>query len=285
MKQIGMKQIFNSVSIVVVALLSLCQVRLAFAQLNTFEAGQPIRASEMNHNFEVVQEQIEEISTSSITDAGCSATQQENSVLIECSDGTSGVIAGAGTVIAFPEGQVGAIEPSVYNTGEVVVVDSSNVVLGLATDRERNNPSAYFISLDVVLAQGAIEAVLYNDAATGSVRLLSYNAGAPNSATSLVFISDDCSGDAWIKPSSDWAPLGFAAHNGSFFVIPAGQDVERLLFKSRLLSEQVNYNAEYYPAGECSMGEFVYDAYKAAPYTPAPEILNAAYPVRLEQLP
>ena len=56
MKQIGMKQIFNSDNIVVVALLSLCQVRLAFAQLNTFEAGQPIRASEMNHNFEVVQE-------------------------------------------------------------------------------------------------------------------------------------------------------------------------------------------------------------------------------------
>ena len=70
MKQIGMKQTFNSVSIVVVALLSLCQVQLAFAQLNTFEAGQPIRASEMNHNFEVVQEQIQEISTSSITDAG-----------------------------------------------------------------------------------------------------------------------------------------------------------------------------------------------------------------------
>jgi hypothetical protein len=128
MKPIGMKQIFNSTSIVTVALLSLCQVRLAFAQLNTFEAGQPIRASEMNHNFEVVQEQIEEIS-SSITDAGCSATQQDNSVLIECSDGTSGVIAGAGTVVVYPEGQIGEVPLAEYNSGEIVVVDGNGIAL------------------------------------------------------------------------------------------------------------------------------------------------------------
>ena len=60
MKPTGMKQIFNSIVSVTVWLLCLCQVQLAFAQLNTFEAGQPIRASEMNHNFEVVQEQIDE---------------------------------------------------------------------------------------------------------------------------------------------------------------------------------------------------------------------------------
>ena len=50
-----------------------------------FQENTPAKASEVNKNFEYVLENAS---------GGCSATQQDNSVLIECADGTSGVIAG-----------------------------------------------------------------------------------------------------------------------------------------------------------------------------------------------
>ena len=51
---------------------------------NVFEDGTPATAAEVNENFQYVLENAS---------GGCSATQQDNSVLIECADGTSGVIA------------------------------------------------------------------------------------------------------------------------------------------------------------------------------------------------
>jgi hypothetical protein len=283
MKQIGMKQIFNSVSIVVVALLSLCQVRLAFAQLNTFEAGQPIRASEMNHNFEVVQEQIEEISTSSITDAGCSATQQENSVLIECSDGTSGVIAGAGRVVVYPEGQVGEVPLAEYASGDIVIVDANGITLAQSVNDLADNPLAFFANL--ALGYLDLTVVLYNNEYAHSVELLSYNAGSEFQASTLFFKSSDCSGPAWLAPTRGRIFHGLVNTGDKFYVVGVGASPENLLFESRIISAHLNYNGHYRNADPCEAGQFVTDAYLAAEYTPAPEILNAAYPVRLEQLP
>lgn len=189
MKQIGMKQIFNS--IVAVALLSLCQVQLAFAQLNTFEAGQPIRASEMNHNFEVVQEQIEEISASSITDAGCSATQQEYSVLIECSDGSSGVIAGAGTVVVYPEGQIGEVPDISYNTGDIVVKDASDTVLAKTPNGRQS------ADMSIVITDSE-----FPTAALTNVDLTQEVVFSSSCFPEVFFLSDDCSGIPFVERES-----------------------------------------------------------------------------------
>jgi len=283
MKQIGMKQTFNSVSIAAFALLSLCQVQLTFAQLNTFEAGQPIRASEMNHNFEVVQEQIQEISTSSITDAGCSATQQENSVLIECSDGTSGVIAGAGRVVVYPEGQVGEVPLAEYASGDIVIVDANGITLAQSVNDLADNPLAFFANLP--LGYLDLTVVLYNNEDSGYVELLSYNWGYVAQASTVLFKTADCSGPAWLAPSRGTVPYGLANTGSMFYVIGEGASLENLLFESRIISAHLNYNGRYRNAEPCEAGQFVTDAYLAAEYTPAPEILNAAYPVRLEQLP
>ena len=75
------------------ALLLLPLSALAQTQVpNVFEDGTPASAAEVNENFQYVLENAS---------GGCSATQQDNSVLIECADGTSGVIAEAGTVVAL----------------------------------------------------------------------------------------------------------------------------------------------------------------------------------------
>ena len=268
MRPIGMKQIFNSVSIAAVALLSLCQVQLTFAQLNTFEAGQPIRASEMNHNFEVVQEQIEEISTSSITDAGCSATQQENSVLIECSDGTSGVIAGAGTVIVYPEGQIGEAPDISYNTGDIVVKDASDTVLAKTSE----NPSCADIPILITESQ-------FPTAALTNLDLTQEVVFSSSCLPQVFFLSDDCSGIPFVETEYYLIDLP-----ESFYIPNPERGRESILFSSKRRSAGIN-NLSYNQALACEPGQYVATAMPSIPYTPAPEILNAVYPVRLEQLP
>jgi hypothetical protein len=266
MKPTGMKQTFNSVSIVVVALLSLYQVQLAFAQLNTFEAGQPIRASEMNHNFEVVQEQISEISTSSITDAGCSATQQDNSVLIECSDGTSGVIAGAGTVVVYPQGQVGeAPDITAYPSGDFVVMDANNVVL--AKSRDLNGPGFDVRDLWFTIVNN-------HDSATVDIWPLA------TTGTVVLFSSEDCMGEPLVPYYDHLLYL----ENVGFGI--AGPRVGEQLIKSKITPKRWGGDSVgVIEQSECEAVNGIQNVSVWINYTPAPEILNAAYPVRLEQLP
>lgn len=89
---------------------------------NVFEDGTPASAAEVNENFQYVLENAS---------GGCSATQQDSSVLIECADGTSGVIAGAGTVVVLPAAIVGATpDASSIPTGAFVVVDADETLVG-----------------------------------------------------------------------------------------------------------------------------------------------------------
>ena len=64
--------------------------------------------------------------------AQCSATQDGNSVVISCDDGSSAVLAGAGTVVTYPEGGViGGIPHSdlVYLQSRLKKTRTSNLCL------------------------------------------------------------------------------------------------------------------------------------------------------------
>ena len=59
-----------------------------------------------------------------------------------------------------------------------------------------------------------------------------------------------------------------------------------ILFKSRRRSGYANYGIDFYgSASGCERGEVTKSAYPAITYTPAEEIVYAAYPVSLAQLP
>ena len=74
---------------------------LASAQeLHTFSNGEVADAEKINDNFQYV---IENATGS----AGCSAEQDGSSVVITCADGTSGVLASEGTVVALSGGVFG----------------------------------------------------------------------------------------------------------------------------------------------------------------------------------
>jgi len=223
---------------------------LAFGQeLHTFENGQVADAQKINENFNYVLENAS---------GGCSATQQDNSVLIECADGTSGVIAGAGTVVAYPEAYSGVIDPSTVATGDVVLMDANDIVLGQAIDKWNN---IYTIDL------------LIPDLGACFIHVYSGSAGEPISTGSNrsqgYFQSDDCSGQMLIQ-ASRWCEY----IQGNYY------------FKGEAINGQVLSKSELWPDG-CRVQEKINSNTLALPslITLPPEILNAAYPVRLEQLP
>ena len=106
---------------------------LVQAQLKTFKPGDVIKSSEINENFEYLEEQIG--SACDAASAQCSATQDGSSVVISCTDGSQAVLAGAGTVVTYPEGGIYGQSPTqTWSTGDVVFQDANGVVLAIAED-------------------------------------------------------------------------------------------------------------------------------------------------------
>jgi len=258
-----------------VALL-LCLSPFAFSQTqvpNVFEDSTPAKAEEVNENFQYVLENAS---------GGCSATQQDNSVLIECADGTSGVLAGAGTVVIIPEGSVtgGPPDTTEFETGDFYWVDGNDIVLSewLSNMTNRNfvdvkdasGYRAYFEQID--------------DAQALVLRLY---------GTYFYFTQADCEGTAFsTSASADYD--GITKYQGKYYVADSnscdtGLCNQPTIARSRRYfdnftsgevgdngpSDCENYETEYLTELKTFWKE----------YTPPAEWLNAAYPIKLVQKP
>ena len=97
----------------------------------------------------------------------------------------------------------------------------------------------------------------------------------------MYFLNDNCAGQA------------FSAFDNRIFDIDRVlyvNDVsfrkEGILARSRAIGgHKTMVTGQYEPFGICANGDFVVNARPLIQYTLAQEIANAAYPVRLEQLP
>ena len=240
---------------------------------NVFEDGTPASAAEVNENFQYVLEKAS-------GGGGCSATQQDNSVLIECADGTSGVIAGAGTVVVYPEGITGQPPAVEYNTGDIVLVDNGDVILGKASRTYSSHPM-----FDVPVYQDSASSPNFkvsNNALTQEVEIGASTSFGGSGNQYAYYLESDCSGSEFVRSNrADVAEVG-----GVLFVPPEDPVFNRILCKARVLSAFFDDDTGVKtPSGQCESGDFTENATPAVTYTPAPEILNAAYPVRFEQLP
>ena len=248
---------------------------------NVFEDGTPASAAEVNENFQYVLENAS---------GGCSATQQDNSVVIECADGTSGVIAGAGTV-ALPSGFTGEADLSQLNSGDIVLVDGNDIVL--AQYKGRYSDSGYVFSLlGNTDSPGPYEARL-NNTPSNSVELLHYPLidGWANGYSLFFLGADDCNDPSATVFSGRNAQQGeeasafkeiIMAPNGKYYV-HTGEKLGQTLFSTAYVHEWREGDGGWQWA--CQQGEFINSPGVLVEFTFPPEILNAAYPVRLEQLP
>ena len=228
-------------------------------QLHTFENGEVADAQKINENFNYVLE-------NATGSSGCSAEQDGSSVVITCADGTSGVLASEGTVVVYPSGVEGeSIDPSTFPSGDFVIKDANDVVLAATTDA--SGPD-FNVTID-----SSIRARLINDDEQGLVKLQPLN----SVYIQVGYLSADCSGDPLALHSLSY--LTYTDNLG--FAIP-GVSVGQQLIKSR--QNFALWPNELAITG-CTELSSIRTAWVLVPYQPATEILNAAYPIRVEQLP
>jgi len=241
------------------------------AQLTTFKPGDVIKSSEINENFEYLEEQIG--SAGDAASAQCSATQDAGNVVISCTDGSSAVLAGAGTVVTYPEGGVYGESPTQsWPSGDIVYIDAAGTILAKA----KTLMSSTYAEIGRGPLGWGIRAGFYNDDDLQIVKFSNWT------GTGVYYQTNDCTGQGFallLNGAYDVIDLG-----GDYYIPDASFQNTDLLFESRKTSDSVSVYG--YRAGlECTEGQFAASAVPVVTYTPAPEILNAVYPVKQEQLP
>ncbi|EGG28966.1 hypothetical protein IMCC3088_2364 [Aequoribacter fuscus] len=233
--------------------------------LVSFSNGDIADANDINNNFDNLNRRIVAIEDF----GGCSVTQDGSSVVITCADGSSGVLAGEGTVVVYPEGGVlGEVHLNQIPSGDIVLMDANDVVLSKVSATAGG--TTQFI---VTAGESEISAMIVNSVADQRIILTSWG------STYLYYHSSDCSGQAFASNSI------LHEIEGILYVPVTSGSRQEILAQSRKKSGYGSYPDYYIGSLGCEAKTEVKNAWLMVEYTPAPEILNAAYPVRLQQLP
>jgi hypothetical protein len=232
---------------------------LAAQELHLFNNGEIADAEKINETHQYLLENAS---------GGCTVEQVDNTAEITCADGSTAVVPGYGTVVTYPKGLEGEAPSTEYNTGQIVVYDANEVVLGEVRQATNTGPNIY---LDRDPGDGSIyrDGMLWQNHDAQTIVLT----GTRN--TGVWFLDDACQGSPFSQYRNQLIRYG-----DSYFVADFDQEGEQLLFKSSRRPAFAEYEAQ-----DCISGDYVNVGVLTRPYTPAPEILNAAYPVRLQQLP
>ena len=199
--------------------------------------------------------------------SSCSVAQVGSSAVITCEDGTSAALASAGTVVVYPEGTLGASPPLTYPTGAVVIKDASGTVLGEAlADFE----GGHYIELKV--GETTSTGVLANVTSSSSVELFF--------PTQYFYLEEDCQGLPFVQHPTfiTWDDSTDEYYVGNPDVVST-----TILFGSQKTSSYVANGI--LQSFACENGSVVVSALPTVPFVPPQEILNAVYPISLEQLP
>lgn len=232
-------------------------------ELHTFSNGEVADAEKINENFQYV---LKNASGSS-----CSAEQDGSSVVISCSDGTSGVLASAGTVVSFvtPAGGHGTIETTI-NTGDIVVKDGAESILGrfgAVIDSDENGPLIISTSVEVEnLGRTSVHFInsRENQQVSWSPTFSEYT---------LSFQSDDCSGD----PISTGNPQTMIKYRDGYIIFGAKVRTDPFLLQSYIWTDKPD---------DCLLNTYKSDGYYPFyDFIPSEYWSQAVYPVSVEQLP
>jgi len=246
---------------------------LSFAQVpHTFNNGEVADANTVNANFQNLDGRIKAIEDAGGGGDGCTVEQVDNSAEITCADGSTAVVPGYGTVVIIPEGEVGEVEPTSIPTGAIVVADGDGVILGSLL------PGNGFGALNRVQDSDGRDFYLFQNDELQDVVAFGFRAY-------VYYPTSDCSGQ------------GFTSSKFSIFGTNEEQWVatgEAQTFIARSTEVLPGFNRldnqidpiVYYTAQPCTAVEQpTYNHYPIVPYTFAPEVVNATYPLQLQQLP
>ena len=244
---------------------------------NVFEDGTPATAAEVNENFQYVMENAS---------GGCSATQQDNSVLIECADGTSGVIAGAGTVVIYPEGQVGEAPPLNLNSGQINIVDGNETYLAPFSQISLGD-SEGLIAIDgffeIQADSASYLSVFYNHRESETVYVLPKGYSSAN--TAIAFLEPNCAGEPYLS-GSPLAGNHYYSFDNQYYRFPADGCVYDVITKSVRFEDEWSFDTgDWIPDTQCTNLTNVTTVCVMQPITPPAAWENPVYPVDIRQEP
>jgi hypothetical protein len=161
-------------------------------ELHIFSNGEVADAEKINENFEALKAEISE-------GGGCSAEQDGSSVVITCADGSTGVLASAGTIVLLPSGQIGEIpDVTTLPAGDFVWVDGAGNLLGGFEagpfEFEKEGELVKYGNVDVYGLRAQVR--FYDYISDESVVISSME-------REVSFPSDDCSGTGFIS-NNEW---------------------------------------------------------------------------------
>jgi len=264
-----------SIAALVVSVSAIAQTQVP----NVFEDGTPASAAEVNENFQYVLENAS-------GGGGCSATQQDNSVVIECADGTSGVIAGAGTMVVVPEGYVGDVPTETVPQGQIVAVDGEgNIISGQAIniDSDENGVKNLQTIFNTAGNDRAFTAVLVNDRGSNSAHAVPTEAFYRRD-TYIRFIEEDCQGASGVSIY----PLYYFRYGGKF---AGGADAGKGQCGNQLTLFRSYKLADKWLKGSWVADNNCYDALATDIFCPIVDVTPPAlwaeiiYPIGVQQLP
>ena len=241
---------------------------LAISQeLTQFENGQVANADDINSNFDILKSQIDE-------KGSCSAEPSGSSVVISCTDGTSGTLHSAGViVVGLPEGEQGQIIETFY-TGTIVAKDANGTLIGEYIGDSGN-------SLRLVIDKTSDDDLGRHIYVNNEISAIY---GEFSGGQKIYFEDPDCQGAAFStaqKNVFDLAGTYYPADPNSsnnwpqWYTFEAEQTyTNKLVASSRERSDCTNES------------NLVLDFVRLlTPYTLPPELSGMAFPAYLEQLP
>lgn len=232
-------------------------------ELHVFTNGEVADADKINENFEILQ----------ASGGGCSAEQQDSTVVITCADGTSAVLASEGTVVAVLEAVAGELlDYETFPTGDVVVVDNNDNILGKVVS---NGADYYFINIKVDTT--TIELGLRNNDADSSVTV------SGQRRNFLYYTAPDCTSE---PVSNRTRAADVYDIDQTLYVVSEAVNDQTLFYGKRSSGYVSPYGEGYVATGDCIEVEEARSGYGLLSRLVLPdEISEAAYPLRLKQLP
>lgn len=225
--------------------------------------GQDGRSCTSSQGDGVVTISCDDGTSGEVASGRCTATQSGSNIVIDCADGSGGILASEGTVVTFLDGQLGEIDYT-FNTGDIVLYDANDVQLGkIDTDASSGN-WALIVRDDPYLLlriSNGSEAINFPNHSGLSSRLY-YN-------------DADCAGAVFYDRDlgSENITTNKFSPTGTFYT-SANERYDDKLVKS---------HADW---GTCTTSTSILnEAYLLQAYEPAQEILNAAFPLYIDQVP
>ena len=253
------------------ALVILSAVTTSVAQdLHTFTNGEVADAEKINENFQYVLE-------NATGSGGCTVEQVANAAEITCTDGTTAVVPGYGTVVVLPSIDLGSVDASLINTGDIVIKDANDVTLGIVVESDYGG-----YLFDIAPNVDGFQSTLIANVAPESVFIGPFFGGSPSD---IRFTEANCQGTALLSRESNNLFTTYRDDLQTYYLRDDAYIEGSVLSKSRY-SPPFHFNSLRNSPGGCTDEDFALDdPHLAKPFVLPDELLHVAYPIKLEQTP